>query len=66
LRSIFAASHAMPKHPRRSYKIVVVRDGTYAVEVMPHNEAPLRISGFRTTGEAQSWIEGQDVSPTAE
>jgi hypothetical protein len=64
--SLFAGSRPMPKDPTRTYKIVVVKDGTYAVEVMPSDETPLRISGFRTKGEARTWIEGQETTPTTE
>ena len=47
----------MPKHSRRTYNIVVVEDGTYAVEVKAANAPPLRVSGFASEEEARRWIE---------
>jgi hypothetical protein len=54
--SLFAGSRPMPKDPTRTYKIVVVKDGTYAVEVMPamkpHSE--FRDSGLKAKPEPGS------------
>jgi hypothetical protein len=44
----------------RTYRIVVANDGTYAVEIRPHDaDAPLTISGFITEDDAQAWIREQ-------
>jgi hypothetical protein len=46
----------MTKNPT-VYKIVPLRDGTYAVQAEPGRAVPLMISGFKTEGEARAWIE---------
>ena len=50
-------SDLMPNYPERTYRVVLIKDGTYAVEVTVDNEAPLTISGFKNEQEAQKWIE---------
>jgi hypothetical protein len=51
-----------PKYPtKRTYKIIVAKDNTYAVEIRPQDaDTPLTISGFVTESEAQEWIEGHE------
>jgi hypothetical protein len=50
----------MAEMAERTYRIVLAKDGTYAVQVTPHEaNAPLTISGFKTEGEARAWIEAE-------
>ena len=52
----------MPKYPEHTYRVVLIKDGTYAVEVTVDNEAPLMISGFKNEQEAQKWIERESAA----
>ena len=52
----------MPKYPEHTYRVVLIKDGTYAVEVTVDNEAPLMISGFKNEQEAQKWIEHESAA----
>jgi hypothetical protein len=45
------------KRTRTSYQIVLLRDGTYAVQAKSGRVMPLTISGFETEDEARAWIE---------
>jgi hypothetical protein len=48
----------MAETAERSYRVVRAEDGSYSVQVTPHEEnAPLTISGFKSEDEARAWIE---------
>ena len=50
----------MTETAERNYKVVQAEDGTYAVQVTPHEDnAPLTISGFKSEDEARAWIEAE-------
>jgi hypothetical protein len=52
----------MAETAERSYRIVQAQDGTYAVQVTPHEaNAPLMISGFKSEDEARAWIEAEQT-----
>ncbi len=48
----------MAETAERSYRVIRAEDGSYAVQVTPHEaNAPLTISGFKSEDEARAWIE---------
>ncbi len=56
----YAGEAAMAETAERTYSIVQAQDGTYAVQVTPHEaNAPLTISGFKSEDEARAWIEAE-------
>jgi hypothetical protein len=50
----------MPSERRRvDYKIIHMKDGTYAVQASSGPGNPLTISGFKTEDDAKAWINAQ-------
>jgi hypothetical protein len=62
VRGYIVEAAQMAETAERSYSIIVAKDGTYAVQVIPHEtNAPLVVTGFKSEDEARAWIEAEQT-----